>query len=213
MNKSKSHLHDLNNKLLILYGLLNMSQKGSFVDGDRVDAVKSRINEIVKSLHKELKLEGPDNIQLTLLNRNDFCNFISHTVSKLRRIYCDLSINFTSSSEIWAGNHMISIEKELLYQAIENAVENACNAKAIAIEFNLNEKQEQIILELIDNGQGFKDFEKMNSERPSSDATGMHIIKENLKQMGAHAVYAQNIQTGVTLSFVFSRLDETSSAL
>lgn len=203
MNKCQFYLHDLNNKLSLLYGLLTLSQKGAPLSVDRIDAVKCRINEIVKNLQQEIKFEVSENIQLTLLNRDEFCHFLDSTISKLTKIYCSLSINFSSLSETWGDDHKICIEKELLYQAIENAVENAFNAQAVGIEFNLYEKQKKVVLEISDNGQGFNDIENANNEQPFPQATGMHIIRENMKRMGAKAVYTQNHQTGTTLSFHF----------
>jgi signal transduction histidine kinase len=203
MNKSQFYLHDLNNKLGLLYGLLNLSQRGSPIPQERVDVLVCRINEIIKILQKEMKFQGPEGIDLTHFNREGFCDFLASTIKKLRAIYPGLSIYLSSIPEFWADDHVICIEKELLYQAIENAVENAFNAQSDAIIFNLCGKQNRLVLELIDNGRGFQDIENANVESLLPQANGMDIIKQNMKRMGAQVVYAQNNPTGTTLSFHF----------
>jgi K+-sensing histidine kinase KdpD len=203
MNKSQFYLHDLNNKLSLLYGLLNLSQRGSHIPQERVDSLICRINEIIKILQKEMNFQTPEGVHLSHFNREEFCEFLATSISKLRAIYSGISINFSSILESWADQQMICIEKELLYQAIENAVENAFNAQSNVIIFKLCEKQHGVVLELIDNGRGFKDIESANKEKLIPQATGMDIIKENMKRMGAHAFYTQNNPTGTTLSFQF----------
>ncbi len=206
-------LHDLNNKLSILYGLLALSIDGCPISEDRIDAVKSRINEIVKGLQRGFKFETSENLCLTELNQEDLCDFITSVMSKLGRIYSDVSFVFAPSPEKWNENYLIRVEKDLLYQAMENAVENSFKANALTIEFKLLEKQNQIILELCDNGKGLKDLEQVNNAKPATEACGLNIIKDNMKRMGAQTVYTQNSQNGVTLSFIFSPISISLTAL
>jgi K+-sensing histidine kinase KdpD len=171
---------------------------------DKVDSIIERINEIITKLHCEFKNGFIDTNVPIPFNQKAFSDLMEVTVIKLQKIYYEASIIYRESFDVWNDGEFISIEKELLYQVLENAVENSCHAKATEIKLSLVREQNQIILQVSDNGDGIKI--KKNTNRIFPEGTGTEIIKENLNQMGAKSEYTPNPDGGITLSLMFPTL-------
>lgn len=201
MNKYASYLHDLNNKLTLLYALLGRRKSETPPSDERIAAVKERINEIVKCLYTEFQFEVDQSLNLSSFTIEDFRKYLTFVVSKLRRIYPEVWITYEESFNENDIDLMINFDKNLLYQALENAVENSKNAKALLVEFKVYQKDNYLCLDLCDNGEGFKEIEKIDRLLP--EATGMNIIKSNMVFIGGMAEYKSNPQGGVTLTLLF----------
>lgn len=201
MNKYSSYLHDLNNKLTLLYALLSRRKNENPPSEEKINAVKERINEIVKCLYTEFQFELDQSLNLSSCTQEDFNKYLSFVITKLRRIYTEVWITFEDQLKVTDSEILINFDKNLLYQAIENAVENSKNAKALLIEIKAYQKDNHVCLELSDNGEGFKEIEKI--ERLLPEASGVNIIKGNMEMMGGMAEYQSNSAGGVTLTLVF----------
>jgi len=201
MNKYASYLHDLNNKLTLLYALLGRRKSATPPSDERIAAVKERINELVKCLYTEFQFEVDQSLNLSSFTIEDFRKYLTFVVSKLRRIYPEVWITYEESFNENDIDLMINFDKNLLYQALENAVENSKNAKALLVEFKVYQKDNYLCLDLCDNGEGFKEIEKIDRLLP--EASGVNIIKGNMVLMGGMVEYKSNIQGGVTLTLLF----------
>ena len=201
MNKYASYLHDLNNKLTLLYALLGRRKIETPPSEEKIAAVKDRINEIVKCLYTEFQFEVDQSLNLSSFTIGDFRKYLSFVVSKLRRIYPEVWIIYQESFDNDGTDLIINFDKNFLYQALENAVENSKNANALLIEFKVYKKDNYLCLDLCDNGEGFKEIEKIDRLLP--EASGVNIIKGNMLLMGGMVEYKSNIQGGVTLTLLF----------
>lgn len=201
MNKYASYLHDLNNKLTLLYALLSRRKNENPPSEEKINAVKERINEIVKCLYTEFQFELDQSLNLTSFTCEDLIQYLSFAITKLRRIYPEVWITFENNVKDTQFSTFINFDKNLLYQAIENAVENSKNAKALLIEIMLYQKENYVCVDLRDNGEGFQEIEKIDRLLP--EASGMNIIKGNMQIMGGIAEYRSNPEGGVTLSLLF----------
>ena len=201
MNAYTFAIHDLNNKLMNLYCLIRKYKQGNPPPCEKVDANIERINELVKSLYKDFHLESIGQKPFEIFNQDELYAFINSKSQKLSNLFDDVGIKINTPTHQWENNASIEIDKGLLYQALENAVENSQKAKATEIQINLVLKDQHLIVEMTDNGEGFKESEKIDRLLPH--ATGVMIIKENMRAMGAKAEYETNSSSGVTLKFIF----------
>lgn len=184
-----------------LYCLIRKYKQGTPPPCEKVDANIERINELVKSLYKDFHLESIGQKPFEILNQDELYAFINSKSQKLNNLFNDVVIKMNAPNHQWANTASIEIDKDLLYQALENAVENSQNAKSTEIAINLLLKNQHLIVEISDNGEGFQQSEKIDRLLPH--ATGVMIIKENMRAMGAKAEYETNHSSGITLKFIF----------
>jgi len=59
MNRFSSYIHDLNNKLTIIYGALRSYKNGKKPPEENHEAVKARIQDIIHALHSAINFEQP----------------------------------------------------------------------------------------------------------------------------------------------------------
>ncbi len=201
MNSYTFAIHDLNNKLMTLYGLIKNYKQGNPPKEEKVNAVIERINELMKSLYSDFEPSCIDRKKLESFNQSELQSFMDFSRNKLTKIFDDLEIT-TQSSWFEVENHLqIEADKHLLQQVIENAIENCRNAKATKVTMRAVWQDQQAVIEICDNGEGFKEREK--PDRLISHATGCIIIKENMRAMGAETNYDVTNPSGVTLRLIF----------
>jgi glucose-6-phosphate-specific signal transduction histidine kinase len=201
MNRYLFTVHDLNNKLLLLYAHLWKHQQGKPPSKEQSDAVIVRINEIMASLYQDFRPGFENDRCLETLDQDEISSLIDCLRIKSAGIFPDIEIKAQTSSIKWENRQKIQINKDLLYQVFENAIENSRNAKSTEVHINLIFQPDHVVIELRDNGEGFKEHKK--AERLIPHATGIIIIKENIRSMGAKLEYLENMDTGVTLQLIF----------
>ena len=204
MKRHSAYLHDLNNKLTIIYGALRSYKNGKVPPEERIEAVKARIQDILKALDTELQFDGSHELEFRTLSCEEFKESLNLMVEKLKLLFLETKISF---KEIQSGQELqqyIKIEHQLLYQVLENAIENSVNANSSSIEITLSQNLNFTTIDILDNGTGF--LTKSELKRESSKTSGMGIILENMKSMDAEASYSTVQPQGVRLSLLFRHL-------
>jgi len=200
MNRYSSYLHDLNNKLTIIYGALRSYKNGKIPPEEKIEAVKARIQDIIHALNSEFQFEEFKNDFLTLsfveLREN-----LLLMIEKLRLIYLGTGLSFNVVNEGSTFNQFIKIEKNLLYQILENAIENSVNASSNSVQISLIQELHSTKIEIKDNGTGFK--ENFQKKETVLKTCGIGIIKENMRIMDGEANYFTNNTEGVKLTLLF----------
>ena len=201
MNSYTFAIHDLNNKLMALYGLIRKYEQGTPPPNEKMDAVIERINEIMRSLYLDYRPELIAKKSLESMNQIELQEFLDFCKNKIANIFYDLEIKIQPSDKKWDQALFIQVDKTMLYQALENAIENSLNAKATQVKIQFELEDKHVVIKICDNGEGFKDQEKINRLLPR--ATGCFIIKENMRLMGAETNYVTDGPSGVTLKLIF----------
>jgi signal transduction histidine kinase len=195
------YIHDLNNKIAILSTMLRCCKLGAIPPDEKINAVTDRINEIMTSLYQHLETKNTNEQTCYKCDKVEFLLVINTFILKLSKFF-KMELNFTYDSESWEGQ-MVHINRELLYQVLENAIENSVNAFAKKIDLSLIKKNEYVVLELQDDGVGFKSPSERKSPRVIPRAMGKIIINENMERMNGKAVYKDLSPQGASVSLVF----------
>lgn len=201
MNRYNSYLHDLNNKLTIIYGALRSCKNGEIPPEKKIDAVKARIQDIIHSLKSEFQFEEELEMEFMALSSEELRVTLLSMIEKLKLIYLGTSISFNDVNLNPKLNPFIKIEKNLLYQILENATENAVNASSSSIEITLTQNLKSTKIEIEDNGTGFKEDSLL--EKADDVTSGTGIIKENMRLMDGEATYSTRNHQGVKLTLLF----------
>ncbi len=204
MNRYSSYLHDLNNKLTIIYGALRSYKKGNPPSEEKIDAVKARIQEIIHCLNTEFQFEESSEAEIKTMDREELGETLFSMIEKLNLIYTGTSFLFKNPNQESRNNQFTKIDTKLLYQILENAAENSINAKASSIEISLLEDLNSFKIEIKDNGTGFKENSQL--EETVVKTCGIGIIKENMRMMDGEAAYFTNNPQGVTLTLLFKSI-------
>ena len=107
------HIHDLKNKLSIVFFMLDCSRIGRVLNDEHVTAVYQRIDEILSEISISLKVE-PVTPNLEAYSREDFFHFLQFAVQKLSKLYPEVNIALKGDSEIWPADVRVSISKAKL---------------------------------------------------------------------------------------------------
>lgn len=195
------YIHDLNNKIAILSSMLRCCKLGAIPPDEKINAVTDRIHEIITSLYQHLETQNIKEMPCYKCDKDEFIIVISTFIRKLTNIF-KVELTFTHDSESW-DEQRVSINRDLLYQVLENAIENSANAFAKKISISLVKKNDYIVLELQDDGVGFKSPIERKSPRIIPKSMGKIIINENMERMNGKALYQDLSPQGASVSLVF----------
>ena len=145
MSRYLSYVHDLKNKLTLLYAISRKARQTQNLSEDKVNAVIDRINEILKILSSDFDFESEGIISLKSYGLNDLNEFLISAMNKIKLLYPDMNIEYFKLIEKW--DDKIHFDKDLLYQVIENAIENSNNAQAKKVEMSLSKENDFVILD------------------------------------------------------------------
>jgi signal transduction histidine kinase len=204
MNRYTSYLHDLNNKLTLIYGALRSCKNGKIPPEEKIEAVKARIQDIIHSLNSEFQFQEEHKIEFLTLSYVELRETLLIMIEKLRRIYLGTSLSFNELNGDSTLNPFIKIEKNLLYQILENATENSVNASSSLIEISLIQELHSTKIEIVDNGTGF--LENSRIKDTAVETCGIGIIKENMRLMDGEAAYFTDNPRGVKLTLHFKSI-------
>lgn len=199
MSRYLSYVHDLKNKLTLLYAISRKASQTENLSDDKVNAVIDRINEILTILSSDFDFESEGIISLLPYGQNDLDEFITFSINRMKPLYSNISIDYLKLAESW--DEKIHFDKDLLYQVIENAVENSNNAQAKKVELSLLKEKQFVVIKISDNGTGLKNI--VNPRLPNAQVCGINIIQSNMKRMNGEAVYGPSSSGGVSLTLRF----------
>jgi glucose-6-phosphate-specific signal transduction histidine kinase len=181
-----------------MYAMLRHSQKGLPPSEEKITALIERVNEIIFQLSKELNSIEETLPALIPHDLEELDVFLDHAIQKIRKIYPDIKFLHNKHSHHHSSYRLL-LNNEILYQALENAVENSQNAKASIVSISTIVEDQKIILEITDNGIGLME----NLPDHSIEGTGIFIISENMRIMKGIINYKKPISRGLTLQLIF----------
>lgn len=182
MSQILNTIHDLLNKHTILfYHIQRAKEDNQHISPEKIEPVVTRIGELINDLclyHKEANLHKSPFTEHSL---NDFFNLLQTYVDKLNKIF--LGTHIYLLYELTDKTSHVCVEDHLLYQVIENIIENSVNAGKSVISLEVKEEKELITLTIID-------CKKINHTKPKRapslpNGMGTNIIIENMDKMNA----------------------------
>lgn len=181
--KSKSLVHDLNNKLALMKNYLYLKERGLNTMDDMLP-VFDRIDEILHELGKVNDLEIRENLKF--ISATEFCQNICSLVKGFQSIYPNTNLDFIREGFTSSSYLRIPFERFLLSQIIENALDNAFNAGAKNVILKIRTQRDFMFFCIEDDGIGFKGS---NGTKFSPVGFGTRIITLNCRQLGVDCHY------------------------
>jgi len=199
MSEILNTTHDLINKYTILYYQVDYAIKNKVeLKPEKIEPVVVRIGELINTVclwaqDKEKKYPH------TVLTLNDFTNLLQTQIDKLGKIF--LNTRIFLELKIVEENNCISINAELLFQVLENCVENSVNAGKELVAFRVIKSNHLIQIAIIDSMKRHSVKPKRLQSLPNG--IGKQIIQENVKKMSGRVTFTamNDDQYCVTLSF------------
>lgn len=192
--RSKSLVHDLNNKLALMKNFLYLKERGLEGTMEEMLPIFDRIDELLFELGRVNDLELRENVKL--LPAQEFCEHVSKIVHDLQPLYPKLRLDFLREGPATASFLKVPFEKNLLAQIIENALDNALNAGAKTVRLKIRSQKEYLFLQVIDDGVGFRGASGMTF---SPLGFGTRIITLNCRRLGVDCHYRSAEGKGTTL--------------
>ncbi|WP_073507872.1 sensor histidine kinase [Streptobacillus notomytis] len=169
-----------------------------------------KMSELITQIMMLSKIENISNLELIQLNLSDLVN---HTLIDNSIIFEEKNISVYKNIE---ENIIILGDKIMLERMLDNLISNAVKFTKDSININLLNKNDKVILEIIDNGMGiskknisniFNRFYQENTSRNKSEnqgfGLGLSLVKEIVKLHHAeiHVESLPKNYTKFTISF------------
>lgn len=177
-----TYLHDIRNKLTLISGHTSiLSKKYGEEDFRAIRTNLNRINELINDAYRFMQ-EGHEESKLSF-SPIEFIrqmDLLTDTISSLHPIeVINETRDYRPRSEF-----KIDFNINLVFQVIENAIENSLRTKSTKIIIRLLESGDNCIFEIVDNGpeekqleSSFKDVSIIPHE------IGKEIMSENMKKV------------------------------
>jgi signal transduction histidine kinase len=182
--KSKSLVHDLNNKMALMKNFLYLKERGLENTMEEMLPIFDRINELLQQLGEINDIELREDVKL--LPTAEFCEKITQVIKNLQGVYPHLKIAFMHEGPLSSPYLRIPFEKNLVSQIVENALDNASNAGAENIIFLIRAQKEFMFFQIHDDGVGFKGS---SGSKFSPLGYGSRIIALNCRRLGVEWHY------------------------
>jgi signal transduction histidine kinase len=116
--------------------------------------------------------------------------------------------NFTGSQGITCSFHpapltvITSVDgKRIVYRLVQETMNNICkHAKATHIDFAIRVNENEVHLQVTDNGRGFN-LEEVADQPPSQRGIGLTSMSERVKMLGGSVDIQSNIGEGTAVAF------------
>lgn len=192
--KSKSLVHDLNNKMALMKNFLYLKERGFENTMEEMIPILDRIDEILQELGRVNDIEIRENVKL--VTASEFCERVSDLIKVHQSIYPNLHLDFIREGQIETPYLRIPFEKNLLSQIIENALDNALNAGARNVLLKIRAQKEYMFFQILDDGLGFKGS---RGNKFSPVGFGTRIIALNCRRLGVECHYRSSEGKGTKL--------------
>ncbi|MGA1863272.1 ATP-binding protein [Deferribacter thermophilus] len=146
--------HELKNPImtinLMVYQLSKCSPGSSGCSED-LNVIKKEANRLVSRINEFLEYTKPVKIEKSVTNVVDIKKELFSYFDRL-----DINVKFNFSSEI----DKFFVDKEKLIQVLLNLINNSIDANANKIDVKLYKNDQNVIIEVIDDGYGIKEKDK-----------------------------------------------------
>jgi len=223
-NFSRDLVHEIRNPLTslksaseILYETVDSEQRAKLInilnhDVQRIERLITDYSQILKD-EVALSKEKMKKINLRLIAKSvvDDFNNIYETKRGIQIILED-----SNSQEEYFINGIENRIEQIIANLLDNSISFSESNKKILVKISKN-KQDKIILKVIDEGKGFKEtstkkiFDRFYSNRPDNfgehSGLGLNIVK-NLVDLHGATIYASNniIQKGANVEITFPKV-------
>ena len=215
--------HELRTPLVTLRGYAELYRKGAFKTKAevnnamaKIEAEAMRMSSLVESL---LALARLDNQVALVKAKTDLNKLINSVVENIRAGYPDVSISFkTLSGKTQAEKIEWNVDEAGITQVVTNLVSNArIFAGEKPIEITAGIKNEELVFEVIDHGQGipkqlrrkvFERFYRSDNSRnrdAGGSGLGLAIAKEIVEAHGGKIVADETKGGGATFRITLPR--------
>jgi K+-sensing histidine kinase KdpD len=192
-------VHDLLNKYMILACHIEAAKvEKKLIPPERIEPVAQRIGELINDLCIYTKEQDRLFLQPKHINLQSFAILMQGFVDKLTLIFPQTHIFLCTSP--FKNSTYINVNQQLIYQVIENIIENSVNAGKTLINLKLEVESNQLKIKIVDQ---LKTLDQKNKKKKSlPNGIGSQIIFENLKKMNAsvlsHAISEDSFSIVIT---------------
>lgn len=199
-----TYLHDIRNKLTLISGHTSLlSKKYGEEDFIPIRTNLVRINEIINDAYRFLQ-QKLDETPHSLTNI-DFIKQLDLMTEAVMLLYPIEIVNEVSEFHP-RGNFEIDFDIGLVFQVIENAIDNSLKAHATKLHIRLLETGNDCIFEIVDNG--FKKDSQPKSPTGSimPHGIGKEIMNENMSKLNGKVEWTRRIDySGMILRLYFPK--------
>lgn len=200
-----TYLHDIRNKLTLISGHTSiLSKKYGEEDFHAIRTNLIRINELINDAYRFMQ-EGYEECRLsfTPIEFIRQMDLLTETVSFLYPI--DV-INETRDYRP-KNEYKIDFNINLVFQVIENAIDNSMKAKSTKLMIRLFESDNNCIFEIVDNGSEKKHLETSFEEISIiPHGIGKEIMIENMKKVDGKIEWSRRLDnSGMIVRLYFPK--------
>ncbi|MBY0415698.1 MAG: hypothetical protein K2Q18_16105 [Bdellovibrionales bacterium] len=202
-----TYLHDIRNKLALISGHTSLlAKKYGEDDFNPIRTNLMRINEIINDAYRFMQQQlDQENLSLSEIEFIKQLDLMTDAVALLYPIELKNEVHDYHPR----GKFEVDFDIGLMFQVIENAIDNSLNAKATKISIRMLESGNQCIYEMVDNGSLKDNTPKVvieNSVIPHG--VGKEIMTQNMEKVGGKVEWTRRIDhSGMIVRLYFPRKD------
>ena len=201
-----TYLHDIRNKLTLISGHTTiLSKKYGEEDFHAIRTNLIRINELVNDAYRFMQ-EGyvERRLSFTPIEFIRQMDLITETVSFLYPVdVINETRDYRPRSE-----YQIDFDINLVFQVIENAIDNSLKAKSTKLIIRLLESGNNCIFEIVDNGSSMKQPESSFEEISIiPHGIGKEIMIDNMRKINGKIEWARRMDnSGMIVRLYFPKM-------
>jgi signal transduction histidine kinase len=199
-----TYLHDIRNKLTLISGhTALLSKKYGEEDFIPIRTNLVRINEIINDAYRFLQ-QKLDEAPHSLAN-SDFIKQLDLMTEAVTLLYPIEVVNEVSDFHP-RGKFEIDFDIGLVFQVIENAIDNSLKAQATKLNIRLLETGNDCIFEIVDNGFKKDSLPKSPAGSIMPHGIGKEIMNENMKKLNGKVEWTRRIDySGMIVRLYFPK--------
>ncbi|MEA9358258.1 ATP-binding protein [Bacteriovorax sp. PP10] len=200
-----TYLHDIRNKLTLISGhTAILSKKYGEEDFHAIRTNLIRINEIINDAYKFMQ-EGYEECKLSFTSI-EFIRQMDLLTETISFLYPIEVINETRDYKP-KSDFSIDFNINLVFQVIENAIDNSLKAKSTKLIIRLLETGNHCVFEIVDNGMEKKQTENSFEEISIiPHGIGKAIMNDNMKKVNGKIEWGRRIDnSGMIVRLYFPK--------
>lgn len=209
--------HEINNPLAIIQACidrLTILSQNDELDKEKLkqsieiqERIVKRISDIIEKLRA---LAHSDTLNQTELSLHTIINFtLGLSQDKFREHNITLETSMKASPDIFKGDHLKA--HQILINLIDNAIDAVANSKDPQITITTKNSEDQIILEILDNGHGIDPdnkefiFDNFFTTKPVGQGIGLGLSSTRVlvEEFGGDITFQTEVDKGTTFRISF----------
>ena len=194
-------LHDLNNKLtLTMLHVLKLQNEHSSINFEPLILNLERVKDLISQTYQILKKTGFHDLEM--IKVDDFQLLLENELRNLNTMY-PIFIKYELRDIKFPKNYSATIERKLLKQILENIFDNSYKFDANVIIARLILVQDNIVLELIDDGK--EDTIKKANHSSIPNGIGTKLMQNYALEMDCKITWRKRLDSsGMIVSMSFT---------